>query len=81
MLTPLFAMPPPEWLAILHVGFLFVFLIAMLAVTATRNRAKRSEQNRRVGLGVLAIFCGPFVGAFLAWLGNTLGGVHPADVR
>jgi hypothetical protein len=30
---------------------------------------------------MMAILCGPLVGAFLAWSANTLGEVHPADVK
>jgi hypothetical protein len=80
MVVPLFAMPPPLVILIWPTGFLLVLLIASRFVTATRTDGKRSEQNRRAALGLMAIFCGPLVGAFLAWLGNTLGDVHPADV-
>ncbi len=79
-MVPLFAMPPSGVLKVSAVGCALVLLIAGLFVRATRTRGKRSEQKRRAGLGVLAIFCGPLVGAFLAWLANILGGVHPADV-
>ena len=81
MVVPLFGMPPPQMLLIWPVGFLFVLLIAGLFVTATRTRAKRSERDRRAGLGLIAILGGPLVGACLAWLTNTLGDVHPLDVR
>jgi apolipoprotein N-acyltransferase len=81
VIVPLFAMPPPEVILFWPIGFLLVLLIAGLFVTATRTRGKRGEQDRRAGLGCMAIFCGPLVGAALAWLGNTLGNVHPADVK
>jgi len=80
MIVPLFAMPPPEVLWVSAVGFMLVLLLVCLFVTATRARGKRSESDRRAGLGLLAIFCGPLIGAFLAWLANILGNVHPADV-
>jgi len=80
MIVPLFAMPPPGVLLVSAVGIWLVLLIAELFVTATRTRGKRSEQRRRAGLGILAILCGPLIGAFLAWLANILGNVHPADV-
>jgi len=83
MIVPLFAMPPDEALFVqilLAIGLLLALLIAGLFVTATRTRGKRSEQDRRAGLGLMAILCGPLVGASLAWLVNTLGDVHPADV-
>jgi prolipoprotein diacylglyceryltransferase len=81
MVAPLFAMPPPYVLLFLPIGFLFVLLIAGLFLTATRARRKRGEQNRRAGLGLMAIICGPVVGASLAWVAITFGSVHPADVR
>ena len=80
MVVPFFAMPPPQMLLVWPVGFLIVLLVATLFVTATRSHGKRSERNRRAELGLMAILCGPLVGAFLAWLGNTVGDVHPADV-
>ena len=80
MVVPVFAMPPPSVLLVWPIGFLLVLLIAGLFVNATKIRGKRSEQNRRAGLGLAAILCGPLVGASLALSVNTLGGVHPADV-
>jgi hypothetical protein len=61
-------------------GLLFVLVLAWLLVTATRTRGKLGEQSRRAGLALLAIFCGPLVGAALAWLAHARGGVHPLDV-
>jgi hypothetical protein len=81
MVVSLFAMPPPDVLLSWPIGYLFIILLAGLFVTATRTRGKRSEQNRRVGLALMAILCGPLVGATVAWLGITLGDVVPADVR
>ena len=80
MLVPLFAMPGPYLLLALPIGFLLVLLIAGLFVSTTKTRGKRSERNRRAGFGLASIVCGPLVGASLAWMGNTLGNVHPADV-
>ena len=80
MVAPLFAMPPPVVLLVWPIGLLLVLLIAGLFVSATRTRGKRSERNRRASLGLAAISCGPFVGAALAWLSNSVGVVHPADV-
>jgi hypothetical protein len=80
MVVPLFAMPPPQVLLIWPTGFLFVLLIAGFLVRTTRTRGKRGERARRAGLGLMAIFCGPLVGASLAWLVNTLGDVNPLDV-
>jgi hypothetical protein len=80
MVVPHLAMPPPQMLLIWPTGFLFVLLIAWLLVTATRTRGKLSEQSRRAGLALLAILCGPLVGAALAWLVHTWGDVHPLDV-
>ncbi len=70
MVVPLFA-----------TGFVLLLLIVGLFVTVTKSRGMRSEQERRAGLGLMAILGGPVVGASLAWLGDTLGDVHPADVR
>jgi hypothetical protein len=81
MVAPLFAMPPPYVLLFLPIGFLLVLLIAGLFLTATRARRKTTERNRRAGLGIMAIICGPVVGASLAWVDNTFGSVLPADVR
>jgi hypothetical protein len=80
MTAPIFAMPPPSVLLFLPIGFLLVLLIAALFLTATRTRWQRSEQNRRAGLGLMAIICGPLVGASLAGVSVALGNVHPADV-
>ena len=80
MVVPLFAMPPPM-LAIWSVAIPVVLLFVALFVSATRTGGRRSEQNRRAMLGLMAILCGPLVGASLAWLGNTLEDVHPANVR
>jgi hypothetical protein len=80
MVATLFAMPPPVVLLVWPIGFVLCLLIAGLFVNATRTRGKRREQDRRAGLGFMAILCGPPVGAILAWLCNTLGDVHPADV-
>jgi uncharacterized membrane protein YfcA len=76
----LFAMPPPQVLLIWPVGFLLVVLAAWLFVTASGGRRKGREQDRRAGLGLLSILCGPPAGAGLAWSANALGGVHPVDV-
>ena len=81
MVVPLFAMPPPEMLWVWPTGFLIVFAVAGLFVTATKTPWKRSEHERRAGLGVMAILCGPAIGASLAWLANILGNVLPADVK
>jgi hypothetical protein len=75
------AMPPPEMLLIWPAGFLFILVITAIFVTATRKSRKQSEQNRRAGLGITAILCGPLLGACLAWLANQGGYVHPADVK
>jgi hypothetical protein len=80
MVVPLLAMPPPQMLLIWPIGFLFVLLIAWFLVTATRTRGNLGEQNRRAGLALLTILCGPLVGAALAWLFHTRGDVHPPDV-
>jgi hypothetical protein len=76
----LFAMPPPQVVLVWPIGFLFVLVLAVLFAKATQTRGKRSEHNRRAGLGIMAIICGPVVGASLAWVTDALGGVHPADV-
>ncbi len=81
MVIPVFASPAPEFVLVSSVGVLFVLLVTGLFVKATRTRRKKSEQNRRAGLGLMAIVCGPIVGASLAWVANVLGNVHPADVR
>ena len=61
MIAPLLAMPPPEILLLSSIGVVLVLLIAGLFVTATRTPGKRSEQNRRAGLGLVAIVSGPLV--------------------
>ncbi len=81
MLVPLFAMRPPDFAEALLIGFLLVLLTAGLFVRVKRNRGKMSEKDRRAGLGCLSILIGPFIGVFLAWLANSLGFVHPADVE
>jgi hypothetical protein len=53
--------------------FLFVLLIAWLLVSATRTRGGLGERSRRAGAALLAILCGPLVGAALAWLRLTVG--------
>jgi hypothetical protein len=73
MVAPLFAMPPPYVLLSLPICFLLVLLIAGPFLTAAKTRGTRCEQDRRAGLGLLAILCGPLVGASLALLTNTLG--------
>jgi multidrug transporter EmrE-like cation transporter len=73
-------MPGPYLLWVLPIAFVLVLLIAGLFVTATRTRGKQGEQDRRALLGLVAILGGPLVGASLAFLGNALGNVHPADV-
>ncbi len=79
MVSLLFAINPAMPL-IWPFAFVLLILIAGIFVTVTRCRGKRSEQDRRAGLGLLAILSGPLVGASLAWLRNTLGDVLPADV-
>src|SRR3954447_19284913 len=79
MVVPLLAMSPV--LLYWPIALLITLLFVSLFVTATKTRGKRSEQDRRAGLGRMAILCGPLVGASLAWLGNALGAVHPADVQ
>jgi hypothetical protein len=81
MIVPLFAMPPAgplffSW----SIGLILVLALVHVFVNATRTPKKRREQNRRAGLGLMAIVCGPLVGASLAWLVNALGDVHPRDV-
>jgi MFS family permease len=83
MNVPLFAMPPPSDVGlVLPLGFVLVLLIVDLFVDATarKSRGPKHEQNRRAGLGLMAILCGPLVGAFLAALADALGNVHLADV-
>jgi hypothetical protein len=75
MIVPLFAMPGFGAAVLLLMGFVLALLLASLFVTATKTR-----RNPRAVLGVVAILCGPLVGASLAWLANTLGHVYPADV-
>jgi hypothetical protein len=80
MVAPFFGMPPPSVLLFLPIGFLVVLLVAALYLNVTRTRGQKSEQNRRAGLGLMAIICGPLVGASLAGASVALGNVHPADV-
>jgi uncharacterized membrane protein len=75
------AMPPPEMLLIWPAGFVLIFLTTGIFVTATRKPQRKSERNRRAGLGITAILSGPLIGAGLAWLANQAGAVHPADVK
>ncbi len=79
MIVPRFAAPPPEVVLASQFGFLFVVVIVALFVKAMRTRGI-SKQNRRFGLGQIAILYGPVVGAFLAWAADALGHVRPADV-
>jgi hypothetical protein len=78
-----FAMPPPQMLLVWPAGLIVVFLIVAHFVHATnsKGRVEKNEKDRRAWLGLVAILCGPFVGAFLASLGVALGDVHPADVE
>ena len=63
MVTPLFAMPPPQMLLVWPVGIALVFLFVRLFVgaTARKDRGKKTESDRRAGLGLTAILCGPLV--------------------
>lgn len=81
MLSPLFAMTPPWTFFICSAFILFILVIAGIFVAATSRSRTRNEQNRRAGLGIMAIVCGPLVGACLAWLTCEWGSVLTADVK
>ena len=82
MVAPLFALPPPQALTAMRVGIVLVLLTIgiFVKVTASKKRGPRSERNRRAGLGLLAIICGPLAGAGLAALNHAFGDVHPMDI-
>jgi hypothetical protein len=82
MVLPLFAMPPPGTFETQVTGVLLVILMigAFVTLTAKRKREPRAERNRRAGLGLLAICCGPLAGAGLAAVTITTGTVLPLDV-
>ena len=62
---------------------IFAVLIVVVGafLAATRRKDRDQEQDRRAGLGCMAILWGPLVGAFLAGLAIHLGNVHPRDVQ
>ena len=82
MVAPLFAMPPPQAFTAMRVGIVLVLLTIgiFVKVTASKKRGPHSERNRRAGLGLLAIICGPLAGAGLAALKHAFGDVHPRDI-
>jgi energy-converting hydrogenase Eha subunit A len=81
MVAPLFAMEPPDAFATARIGALFLcVVIGIFVLTANRKGNPQSERNRRAGLGLLAIFCGPLFGAGLAALTIAVGDVPRLDV-
>ena len=65
MISPLFAMPPPEVFAVMRVGVVLAIIAIGVFVTLTANKKRgvQSERTRRTGLGLLAVICGPLLGA------------------
>ena len=82
--APLFAPLPPGAIEGQIIGVVLVVLLIGVFVKATANRkprvGPRGEQNRRAGLGLLAICCGPLAGAALAAATIAVADVHPLDV-
>jgi MFS family permease len=69
--------PPGLWV----VFFTLPIVVACFFVRATTRKDRGKERDRRAGLGLVAILCGPLLGAILAGLATHLGDVHPLDVR
>jgi hypothetical protein len=82
MVAPLFALPPPGMFEGQLIGFLLIILMigTFVKLTANRKRGTRAERNRRAGLGLLAMCCGPLAGAGLAALTVAISDVHSLDV-
>jgi MFS family permease len=83
MVSPLFGLNPPNVYSGMVIGVVVVAIVVGIFVMATakKDHKAQNERNRRAGLGLLAIICGPIAGAGLACLTCTLGDVHPLDVR
>jgi uncharacterized protein YqgC (DUF456 family) len=69
---------PRVWPVLFALLLLFVGLFVW--ATTRKDRGAKSEQDRRAGLGIAALLCGPLIGALLAGLAQALGGIHPMDV-
>ncbi len=82
MISLPFALNPPEVYDAMGIGVLLVILMIGLFVklTAKSPHKLHNERNRRVGLGILALICGPLAGAGLAAVTVAFGGVHRLDV-
>src|SRR5262245_1616897 len=80
--APLFAMPPPGSAPMIVCGIVLVMLGVgfFVKLTARKDHGPDNEQNRRAGLGMATVLCGPLVGALLAGLAHATGGIHPVDV-
>jgi hypothetical protein len=82
MVAPLFALQPAGMFEGQLIGILLVILMigTFVKLTANRKRGTGAERNRRAGLGLLAICCGPLAGSGLAALTVAISDVHPLDV-